>query len=291
MKIIFGPYGTVLSALGIPPVLQIKRLNQAHFYRSAVEMIARGYLNAGATLPTVNGFFLRSLLHLGFTQLYKEMLTLNFESLMAALGEKKIDRIAICLGPAEDGYLPELAPDVEESSFFAKKQYELCIDVLHHFGLDFSDVVFLHETIGTAREALGISKAAESLKIPLIISFVVDQNGHLMSGETAGEVIHRIDRETNRFVEGFSLNCCSPFALDPAIKTIENKERLIGFYPNSYDASPVFYSDRSVEEPKKMESLKTILQKGRQYNLQFIGGCCGFGYHELKLLNDFWEDR
>lgn len=296
MKVLFGPYGTLLSSLGIStdPLL-VKRRAQQYWYRTAVEMIARGYVNAGATMPTVNAFFLRSLLKKGFAALYQEMLSLNIEALLAALGNVNYERIAIALGPMNDCYRPELAPDVADASSFAAKQYSLCMEVLSQFGLSVSDVVFLHETIGTCKEALGLSRAAQLLKIPLIISFVVDRNGLLLSGEKVDHAIERIDRETAGFVEGFSLNCCSPYALDRVESFCENKElfhRLIGFYPNSFDADPAMYeTEADLLEPRKTDSLKLIVERGRRYGLQLIGGCCGFGYHDIKLLASLVAER
>ena len=289
MKILFGPYGCVLSSLGISSnALTVKRQGQLHGYRIAVELIARGYVNAGATMPTVNAFFLRPLLKEGFVELYKEMLSLNLEALLAALGDKNDEKIALCLGPANDCYQPTLAPDTAQSYLFAKRQYELCLEVLHRFGLSISDVVILHETIGTGREALGISQAAQSLNIPLILSFVVDREGFLLDGATVENVISRIDLETRESVDGFSLNCCSPLAFDRAIASFENKnliKRLIGFYPNSWDVNPSAYeTEKALMEPKKIDSLQRIAEKGRQYNLKFVGGCCGFGSHDIKLL-------
>lgn len=283
MKILFGPYGCTLSSLGFPSnPLIIKRQGQ-HQYRVAVELIAKGYVNAGATMPTVNAFFLRSLLQEGFIELYKEMLSLNLEALLAALGDKNYDRIAICLGPAHDCYKPELAPDVNGSCLFAKKQYELCIEVLNKFGLSLSDVVILHETIGTLRESLGIIQAAELLKMPLILSFIVNDKGTLLDGNTIESAI-----EKGNYAEGFSINCCSPYAFDRAVASFKNEKlipRLIGFYPNSWDASPTAYeSEDDFVEPSKNDSLKNILETGRQYNLKFIGGCCGFGYYDIKRL-------
>ena len=120
------------------------------------------------------------------------------------------------------------------------------------------------------------------------MSFVVDRKGCLLSGETVEHVIDRIDCETAGFLEGFSLNCCSPFAFDRTIVAFENKhlmKRLIGFYPNSYDANPCVYeTEAAIEEPKKFDSIKTIVDRGRQYGLKFVGGCCGFGYYDIKLL-------
>lgn len=289
MKILFGPYGCVLSSLGISSnALTVKRQGQQHWYRIAVELIARGYVNAGATLPTVNAFFLRPLLKEGFVELYKEMLSLNLEALLAALGDKNFGRIALCLGPANDCYQPALAPDIGEANLFAKRQYELCIEVLNRFGLSMSDVVILHETIGTSREALGISQAAQALNIPLILSFVVDREGYLLDGKTVESVISLIDSETTGFIEGFSLNCCSPHAFDRVIAAFEDKKlikRIIGFYPNSWDADPSTYeTEEALIVPRKIDSLQMIAEKARHYDLQFIGGCCGFGYHDIKLL-------
>jgi S-methylmethionine-dependent homocysteine/selenocysteine methylase len=292
MKILFGPYGCVLSSLGISSnPITLKRQGH-HWYRIAVELIARGYVNAGATLPTVNAFFLRSLLKEGFVELYKEMLSLNLEALLAALEGKTDVRIAICLGPANDCYLPLLAPDTAEAYLFAKRQYELCLEVLNRFGLSISDAVILHETIGTGREALGIARAAQSLNIPVIISFVVNREGFLLSGETVESVIARIDNET---IEGFSLNCCSPHALERVIASFEDKnltKRLIGFYPNSWDANPsVYETEEALMEPRKIDSLQKIAELGSRYNLKFVGGCCGFGYHDIKLLASLIQEK
>lgn len=286
MKILFGPYGCTLSNLGFSSnPLTIKR-HGLHLYRIAVELIARGYVNAGATLPTVNAFFLRSLLKEGYLELYKEMLSLNLEALLAALGEKNLGRIAICLGPAGDCYQPALAPDIPAARLFAEQQYALCLEVMHRFGLSTSDVLILHETIGTVREALGISQAARSLNIPLILSFVVDTQGGLLDGEKLESAIGRIDQETTGFVEGFALNCCSPFAFDRAVASFKNTtKRIVGFYPNSWDANPCDYeSEKELKEPRKIDSLNMIVEKGRQYNLKFIGGCCGFGPHDIRRL-------
>jgi S-methylmethionine-dependent homocysteine/selenocysteine methylase len=286
MKILFGPYGCLLSSLGISSnALTVKRQGELQRYRIAVELIARGYLNAGATLPTVNAFFLRSLLKENFVELYKEMLSLNVEALLAALEGKKLGRIALCLGPASDCYQPHLAPVTAEARIFARRQYELCMEVLHRFGLSLSDVVILHETIGTSREAVGIAQAAQALNIPLILSFVVDREGRLLDGNTVESAIALIDAG---FVEGFSLNCCSPHAFDHAIAAFEDKtliKRIVGFYPNSWDANPSTYeTEEALIEPRKSDSLQKIAKTAHQYDLQFIGGCCGFGTQDIKAL-------
>jgi S-methylmethionine-dependent homocysteine/selenocysteine methylase len=133
-----------------------------------------------------------------------------------------------------------------------------------------------------------ISQAARRLNMPLIISFVVDREGLLLNGKTVEEAITCIDRETQRFVEGFSLNCCSPYAFDQVVASFKDKKlltRIIGFYPNSWDANPSNYETGEIlEEPRKADSLRRISEIGRRYDLKFVGGCCGFGYHDIKLV-------
>ncbi|MBY0353232.1 homocysteine S-methyltransferase family protein [Candidatus Babeliales bacterium] len=292
MNVLFGPYGSVFPALGLSAdVLKVARHGQQDWYRLAVEMIARGYVNAGATMPTVNAFFLRPVLHAGFAELFKDMLLLNIRALLSALANKEHQRIAICLGPVNDCYTPQVAPDTKQAYLFHHQQYELCLEVLSRLGLGRDDVVFLHETIGTEREALGLAQAAQELEIPLLVSFVVRPDGYLLGGEKLETVITNLDDQVAGFVEGFALNCCSLHAFERAMATFTNKERvkrIVGFYPNSYDADPTTYeSEVALFEPHKRDSLKVIADIASAYNLNFVGGCCGFGYPDVKLLVEF----
>lgn len=289
MKILFGSYGQIFPALGVSSdILKVVREGQQEYYALAVEMIARGYINAGATMPTVNAFFLRRALHENHPDVYREMLALNIRSLLKALGNDKPEKIAICLGPMNDCYIAKEAPETKEAYLFHKHQYELCLDVLKEFKLSIDEIVFLHETIGTGREALGLCQAAQSLGLPLIISFVVDKSGHLLSGENVESVIREIDTQTGKAVLGFSLNCCAPTAFERVVATFQDKsmiERLIGFYPSSFDENHLIYdSGDYLFEPPKHDSLKAIIDVGRTYHLAFIGTCCGFYHDDIQLL-------
>lgn len=289
MKILFGSYSQIFPALGVSSdILKIVREGQQEYYALAVEMIARGYVNAGATMPTINAFFLRRALHENLPDVYQEMLALNIRSLLKAIGNNKPEKIALCLGPMNDCYIAKEAPETKEAYLFHKHQYELCLEVLKEFKLSVDGIVFLHETIGTGREALGLSQAAQSLGLPLIVSFVVDKNGHLLSGENVETVIRQIDTQTAKAVLGFSLNCCAPTAFERVVATFQDKsmiKRLIGFYPSSFDENHLIYdSGEYLFEPPKHDSLKAIIAAGHTYHLTFIGTCCGFYHDDIQLL-------
>lgn len=284
MYILFGPYGCLLSKRGISshPLMICEDA-----YRIAVEQVAKEYLHAGATLPTVNAFFLRSLLHQGNDQLYLALLQMNFEALLSALGDRKVDQVLISLGPSQDCYLPERAPDAIEACHFAKRQYQHCLRVTK--GFTAAKIAVLHETIGTLREALGIGIAAKSLNLPVTISFVVDLDGYLLDGTPVERAIASIDAETDGFVQGYAMNCCSPFAFEKAVDRFQDPQhlkRIVGFYPNSWNEHPAQYEADGVRnEPDKAFTLKRIANIGRQYGLQFVGGCCGFDEHDIQRLS------
>ncbi len=289
MYVLFGPYGCRFDSLDLcSNVFEVTKKSHQATYKMGVEMIARNYVDANATLPTINAFFLRPILRAGFNDLFKEILSLNIQALLAALANRSYKKIALCLGPQHDCYTPELAPTTESALEFHKNQYELCLEVLDECSLPTKDIIFLHETIGAGREALGLSLAAKELNIPLIISFVVKQNGSLLSGKNIQTVIENIDLQTNSFATGYALNCCSPYAFEKTINTFTNQatiKRILGFYPNSYDADPsMFESGKTLPEPNKQETLQMIVAIGKKYNLQFIGGCCGFSSDDTKLL-------
>lgn len=286
MHLLFGPYGCLLSQRGISSHPSSINGVAASIYRFAVEEIAREYLQAGATLPTVNAFFLRSVLHEGGDQLYQELLKLNFEALLSVLGDRTAEEILICLGPAQDCYRPELAPDCWEACRFAERQYKHCLKVTK--GYRSGKIAVLHETIGTLREAMGISMAAKSLDLPVYISFVVTPEGVLLDGSSVEKAIAQIDAKTEGFVRGFSLNCCSPFAFERAVSRFYDRKlmnRIVGFYPNSWDVHPAQYETSGRRnEPDKAQSLKRVVEIGRRYGLQFVGGCCGFDYNDVQAL-------
>lgn len=289
MKVLFGAYNGLLPALGLTnDAEEIILQNRQEQYAQVIEMIARGYINAGATLPTINGFFLRKLLHNKADDVYQKMLDINIKALLRALDGNTFSHMALCLGPMYDCYIPEKAPMAEEARFFHQHQYELCITVLKENKVHIDDIFILHETIGTGREAIGISKAAHNLQLPVVISFVVNKSGYLLSGENIEEVIKMIDSFASDYVKGFALNCSSPYAFERVIATFKDKstiKRLVGFYPGPFEEDHSLYDSAEIlyEIPKK-ESLNIIITIGKKYNLDFIGGCCGFSHDDIMFL-------
>jgi S-methylmethionine-dependent homocysteine/selenocysteine methylase len=74
-------------------------------------------------------------------------------------------------------------------------------------------------TLTYAEKAVGIVRAAGHEDVPVVISFTVETDGRLPSGQALGDAIKQVDRETGGAAAYFMVNCAHPthFAhvLDP----------------------------------------------------------------------------
>ena len=65
-------------------------------------------------------------------------------------------------------------------------------------------------TITYADEAIGIVRAARAAGLPAAISFTVETDGRLPSGQPLGEAIEQTEAETDGGAAYFMINCAHP---------------------------------------------------------------------------------
>ena len=65
-------------------------------------------------------------------------------------------------------------------------------------------------TMTYVEEAIGIARAATDVGMPVVISFTVETDGRLPSGQALAEAIEQVDRETNAAPAYFMINCAHP---------------------------------------------------------------------------------
>ena len=74
-------------------------------------------------------------------------------------------------------------------------------------------------TMTYAAEAIGITRAATAVGLPVVVSFTVETDGRLPSGQSIGDAIAQVDDATHSAPAYFMLNCAHPThfptALDP----------------------------------------------------------------------------
>ena len=65
-------------------------------------------------------------------------------------------------------------------------------------------------TMTYVEEAIGVATAAQAAGIPSVISFTVETDGNLPSGQPLGEAIEQVDRDTGSAPAYFMINCAHP---------------------------------------------------------------------------------
>jgi len=60
------------------------------------------------------------------------------------------------------------------------------------------------------QEAIGFVRAATTVGIPSVVSFTVETDGSLPSGQSLREAVEVVDGQTGHAPSGFMINCAHP---------------------------------------------------------------------------------
>jgi S-methylmethionine-dependent homocysteine/selenocysteine methylase len=175
-----------------------------------------------------------------------------------------------CIGPRGDGYIPTAAMTVAEAADYHRPQIEVFRDTE-------ADLVTAM-TINYVEEAIGIVQAAQAANMPVVISFTVETDGKLPTGQSLKEAIDRVDAETGNAPVYYAINCAHPTHFADVLTAGEAwVSRIRGIRANSSSRSHAELN----EAPDLDEGNPTEL--GQQYrdlrskfpNFNVLGGCCG----------------
>ncbi len=284
-SILFGPYGSRLKEMeethGQNGISNPSAILNGPVFREAVKQVAHEHLAAGTHVGMTHTFGLRSLIHQpGELPTYREALRIHSRILRAAMVEsrRKVKEV-LSFGTAKDCYRPDPQFSARESADFHGHQ------AAEARVLDVSAAWF--ETVNTAAEAVGIALAAKKYKVPAIISFVLNREGNLLSGEAPSDAIREVDSASGAYPLGYSFNCCPVEALETALKNCAKlKGRVIGVYPNASSRNQIELESGTetagVREP--VQNAQYLHHLARKWDLKVIGGCCGYGHRDLALI-------
>jgi S-methylmethionine-dependent homocysteine/selenocysteine methylase len=188
-----------------------------------------------------------------------------------------------CVGPRGDGYQPDALQTAEEAQDYHAAQIETFA------GTDADLVSAL--TLNYVEEAVGIARAAGDARIPVAISFTVETDGRLPTGQGLGEAIEQVDAETDRAPAYFMINCAHPTHFADALAEGEPwLERIVGLRANA--------SRKSHAELDESDSLDAgdPQELGEQYaelrsrlpRVTVVGGCCGTDERHIGAICDAW---
>ena len=172
------------------------------------------------------------------------------------------------VGPHGDAYAPDRLLDAGE----AEAAHERQVRVLAASGVD----LITATTIANAAEGIGIARAALKAGVPVAVSFTVETDGKLVTGQPLGEAIAETEAATGGGVAWYGVNCAHPDHfrgvlagdwLDRIRLVRANASRKShAELDNSTELDPGDASELAADYRALMDVLPS---------LRILGGCCG----------------
>lgn len=136
-------------------------------------------------------------------------------------------------------------------------------------------------------EAIGITRAAQDAGIPVVISFTVETDGHLPSGEGLKEAIERVDEETDQGPAYYMINCAHPSHFDNTLEEDAHwLSRIHGIRANASKKSHAELDEAEELDSGNPEELGDNYHAlmGKLENLNVLGGCCGTDHTHVAAI-------
>jgi methionine synthase I (cobalamin-dependent) len=267
--ILDGATGTELNRRGVDTGLPLWSANALMNDRDAgiLQQIHEDYLNAGADIITTNTFrsHRRALAPSGNADRALELTRRAVDISRAAISHLKSDTpkfVAGSISTLEDCYRPDLVPPNDE----LRAEHSERIRHLVECGVDF----ILIETINTIREAVIMAKLATSTETPVVVSFVCNREGKILSGETLTEAAGQL---LPLGISVIGVNCGpTPNLAKPLVELQASCGKdfpLIAYGNIGYADEEVGWVNTDSEDPK------AYCEHAIHWPVRIVGGCCG----------------
>ncbi|MEM7612850.1 MAG: homocysteine S-methyltransferase family protein [Pseudomonadota bacterium] len=182
------------------------------------------------------------------------------------------------IGPCGDGYVADSCPTIEQAMRYHAEQ----IQWLANTDVDMVSAL----TITNAAEAAGIVNAAQQAKLPVVISFTVETDGTLPTGQPLHEAIDEVDAATQAGAAYFMLNCAHPthFAQSLAQPTIRERVRGLRCNASTMSHAELDCCDTLDDgDPDRLAQQYTQLLDALP-RLCVLGGCCGTDIRHVSAI-------
>ena len=188
-----------------------------------------------------------------------------------------------CVGPRGDGYDPGEVMTAEEAQRYHAVQ-------IGTFASTTADQVTAI-TMTNAEEAIGVVRAASAAGIPAAISFTVETDGRLPTGQSLREAIEQVDAATDAGAAYFMVNCAHPTHFADALTDGPWRQRLVGLRANASAKSHAELDESTVldeGDPNDLAARHAAL-RDRLPAVTVLGGCCGTDARHVAAICSAWS--
>jgi S-methylmethionine-dependent homocysteine/selenocysteine methylase len=189
--------------------------------------------------------------------------------------------ISGCIGPRGDGYDPGKIMGYAEAAEYHRRQ----VAILAEAGVDMLSAI----TMTNVNEAIGIDRAAERVGLPVAISFTVETDGRLPTGDRLGDAIAEVDDATAGYPAYYMVNCAHPTHFsDVLMDGGAWAGRLRGIRANASRCSHAELDAMTTLDDGDPAELGQLYQqlRDRLPQLTVLGGCCGTDIRHLTAIAD-----
>jgi homocysteine S-methyltransferase len=187
--------------------------------------------------------------------------------------------ISGCVGPRGDGYKVEAAMTAEEAQAYHAEQ----VGVFRDGGAEIVTAM----TMTNVNEAIGFARAARAARIEAVVSFTVETDGRLPSGESLRDAIEAVDAATDGSPLHYMINCAHPTHFSHVMERGAAWTSRIG----GLRANASRRSHRELDEAPDLDA-GDPLELGAQYRvlldrhprLRVLGGCCGTDERHVRAI-------
>ena len=204
----------------------------------------------------------------------------------AAAAEGLTAVVSGCVGPRGDGYDPRDAMTAED----AERYHAVQIGTFADTTADQVTAV----TMTNAPEGVGVVRAAAAAGIPAAVSFTVETDGRLPTGQPLHEAIEQVDAETGGGAAYFMVNCAHPTHFADALGHDGPwRSRIGGLRANASSKSHAEL-DESTEldegDPDDLGARHAAL-RDQLPAVTVLGGCCGTDARHVAAICAAWSDQ
>ncbi|MEA3539584.1 MAG: homocysteine S-methyltransferase family protein [Pseudomonadota bacterium] len=184
-----------------------------------------------------------------------------------------------CIGPRGDGYVADAIMSTDAArdyhAFQANIFAEACADMVTAI------------TMTNTPEAIGIARAAEAAGLPVALSFTLETDGCLPTGQSLAEAINAVDDATGGFPAYYMINCAHPDHFAAVLKTSGDwTQRVRGLRTNAsrmshaeLNEAPELDDGNPDELGAQNAALLRVLPA-----LTVLGGCCGTDHRHVGAM-------
>ena len=185
------------------------------------------------------------------------------------------------VGPRGDGYQPGQQMTAVEAEAYHRAQIATFADT----AVDLTTLL----TANYVDEAIGFARAGRSVGLPVVVSFTVETDGTLPTGEQLGDAVNAVDEATDAAPVFYGINCAHPDHFVEVLTSGDDWVGRVGLIRANASRMSHAELDEAEEldsgDPDELAAAYVSLRRDHP-GIRVIGGCCGTDHRHVGAIAD-----